>query len=48
VIRDIKEKYKVEFEKERLTGCNRFGDKVWWEKYILKTSDKANKYWEGA
>lgn len=48
VIRDIKEKYKVEFDKERLTGCNRFGDKVWWEKYILKTPDKANNYWEGA
>lgn len=48
VIRDIKKHYKVDFDKERLTGCNRFGDKVWLEKYILKMPDKANKYWEGA
>lgn len=48
VIRDIKKHYKVDFDKERLTGCNRFGDKVWWEKYILKMPDKANNYWEGA
>lgn len=48
VIRDIKEQYGAEFEKERMTGCNRFGDKVWWEKYILKQPTKANTYWEGA
>jgi hypothetical protein len=47
VIRDIKEQYKAEFDKERLTGCNRFGDKVWWEKYILRIPEQT-KYWEGA
>lgn len=47
VIRDIKEQYKVEFEKERLTGCNRFGEKVWWEKYILKQPVQSNEYWKG-
>ncbi|MBQ1769095.1 MAG: hypothetical protein IIZ99_00125 [Turicibacter sp.] len=45
VIRDIKLKFNVDFDKERLTGCNRFGDKVWWEKYILKQK-KENKFWE--
>lgn len=47
VIRDIKKKYDVEFEpNERVTGCNRFGEKVWWEKYKLKQLPKANHYWE--
>lgn len=48
VIRDVRDKYKVEFVKERQTGCNRYGEKVWWDKYIMRTPDKANKYWEGA
>ena len=48
VIRDIKKKYNVEFENERQTGCNRFGEKVWWDKYILKQSPKANNYWEAS
>jgi hypothetical protein len=46
VIRDIKEKFNAEFEpNERITGCNRFGEKVWWEKYILKKQDNY-KFWE--
>lgn len=46
VIRDIKEKYKAEFEpNERITGCNRFGEKVWWERYKLKKQDTYN-HWE--
>ena len=49
VIRDIKEKFKVEFEpNERITGCNRFGEKVWWEKYRLKPPTQSNDYWRGA
>lgn len=47
VIRDIKEKYEAEFDKEKVTGCNRFGEKVWWEKYILKKLPAANGYWKG-
>lgn len=47
VIRDIKEKFKVEFEpNERITGCNRFGEKVWWEKYKLKPKATTYKFWE--
>ncbi len=46
VIRDVKQKYNAEFEpNERVTGCNRFGEKVWWEKYILKKKDPY-KFWE--
>lgn len=47
VIRDIKKKYNAEFENERVTGCNRFGEKVWWDKYKLKQLPKANNYWRG-
>jgi hypothetical protein len=36
IIRDIKKKYGVEIETKNITGCNRFGDRVWWKKYILK------------
>jgi hypothetical protein len=46
VIRDIKEHYSAEFDKERMTGCNRFGEKVWWEKYILKPKETQYKFWE--
>ena len=47
VIRDIKKKYNIEFEpNERVTGVNRFGEKVWWDKYILKKLPKANGYWK--
>lgn len=46
VIRDIKKKYNTEFEpNERVKGCNRFGEPVWWEKYKLKQKD-TYKYWE--
>lgn len=46
VIRDIKEKFNAEFEpNQRITGCNQFGEKVWWEKYILKKKDNY-KFWE--
>lgn len=46
VIRDIKEQYHAKFDKERMTGCNRFGEKVWWEKYILRPPETQYKYWE--
>lgn len=48
IIRDIKKQYHVEFDEEWMTGCNRFGDKVRWKKYILKQPTRANNYWEGA
>lgn len=48
VIRDIKKKYNVEFEEnERVTGVNRFGEKVWWDRYRLKKLPIANGYWKG-
>jgi hypothetical protein len=47
IIRDIKEQYRVQFDEEWLTGCNRFGDKVRWKKYILKMP-QVQEYWRGA
>jgi hypothetical protein len=48
VIRDIKKKYNVEFEEnERVTGVNRFGEKVWWDIYRLKKLPSAKGYWKG-
>ena len=48
IIRDIKKQYQVQFTEEWETGNNRYGEKIRWKKYILKTPDKANNYWEGA
>ena len=45
VIRDIKKLYNAVFDEEWLTGCNRFGEKTRWKKYIL-IREPQQKFWE--
>lgn len=45
VIRDIRKKLaiadKYEIINEKKKGCNRFGEKVWWEDYVLKEKTRT-------